>query len=111
MRQRSSSSGAAPAVPLDSETYFRPKSFRLQLASRQDITTTGIPFFSISLPILAPLRVPVPQVAVKITHASRWFSMCQVDADFPRVEILAQSTAPQKKNACRRRLTGWLAIG
>jgi hypothetical protein len=54
------------------------------------ITTTGIPFFSISFPIVAPLPVPVSQVAVKITHVSRWFSMCQVDADFPRVEILAQ---------------------
>lgn len=35
--------------------------------ARQVMRTTGMPFFSISLPIVAPLRVPVPQVAVKIT--------------------------------------------
>ena len=34
---------------------------------RQVMTTTGIPFFSISLAIVAPLRVPVPQVAVRMT--------------------------------------------
>lgn len=34
---------------------------------RQVMSTTGIPLFSISLPIVAPLRVPVPQVAVKMT--------------------------------------------
>ena len=35
--------------------------------ARQVMSTTGMPFFSISLPIVAPLRVPVPQVAVKMT--------------------------------------------
>ena len=35
--------------------------------ARQVINTTGIPFFSISLAIVAPLRVPVPHVAVKMT--------------------------------------------
>ena len=46
---------------------IRPAPTWVATFERQVTNTTGMPFFSISFAIVAPLRVPVPQVAVKMT--------------------------------------------
>lgn len=86
IRQARSVSGGRPGWP--NGWWRRPSALKMRWAPtrsamlmRAVTVTTGMPARSISLASVAPLRVPVPQVAVRIAAWTPWaFMSCAISA-------------------------------